>query len=445
MAKILIIDSDGVGLSFAWRCVQAGHEVKWFLADKPSISKQTGDGFKGIEKVANWVSHVKWADLIFPTSNDMFIERLAFFKKRGAPVFGPSPESAKLEIDRKTGLDICAAAGLNVAPYKTFKNMSEAKKHVEETSKRFVFKTMGDNENKALTYCSKSPADMIGWIDRMVGLKQEPKGDVMLQDFVDGGMELGVSRWFGRDGFVGPYNESFEHKKLMSGNFGPNTGEMGTIAAFVEKSKLGEETLAKLEKELLKHGHSGDVAIGFMIDKDGKAWVLEWTCRPGWPIFNMMLGSIEGDPAQWMIDALKGKDTTTFKKDIGCCIVLVHGDFPHGNATKKEVSGVPVYGVTKGNKKHLHPQSIKIDIMPDMEGEKVVKRPTWNTSGDYVMVVTGYGKDVKQAAERAYKTAKQLHISNMGLRDDVGESMEKQLPDFHKHGYATHFEYEAAT
>ena len=45
MSKILIIDSDGVGLSFAWRCAQAGHEVKWFLADKPSISKETGDGF----------------------------------------------------------------------------------------------------------------------------------------------------------------------------------------------------------------------------------------------------------------------------------------------------------------------------------------------------------------------------------------------------------------
>jgi phosphoribosylamine--glycine ligase len=346
-----------------------------------------------------------------------------------------------LEIDRKVGLDVCAAAGLNVAPYKTFKGMKEARAHVEKTGQRFVFKTMGDNEDKALTYCAKSPADMLGWIDRMILLKNEPKGDVMLQDFVEGGIEFGVSRWLGRDGFVGPWNESFEHKKLMSGNHGPNTGEMGTIAAFVSESKIGEETLAKLEKELLKRGHSGDVALGFMI-ADGKPWVLEWTCRPGWPIFNMMLGSVEGDPAQWMIDALAGKDTTSFKKDIGCCLVLAHGDFPHGNATKREVSGVPIYGVTKGNKRHLHPQSVKIDIMPDMDGDRVVQRPTWNTSGDYVAVVTGYGKDIKQASDRAYKTTKQLHISNMILRDDIGEGMEEQLPELHKHGYATHFQYE---
>jgi len=443
MSKILIVDNDGVGLSFASRCVAAGHEVKWFLADKDCINKETGDGFKGIEKVPNWVAHVKWADLIFPTSNDLFVERLAFFKGRGAPVFAPSPESAKLEIDRKTGLDVCEAAGLNVAPYKTFKNMKEARSHVEKTAKRFVFKTMGDNENKALTYCSKSPADMLGWIDRTISLKQEPIGDVMLQNFIEEGIEFGVSRWMGSKGFVGPWNESFEHKKMMSGNYGPNTGEMGTIAAFVEQSKIGEETLAKLEKELISRGHLGDVALGFMIDPSGKPWVLEWTCRPGWPIFNMMLGSIEGDPAQWMIDALNGKDTTTFKKDIGCCLVLAHGDFPHGHATKREVSGVPILGVTKGNKKHLHPQAVKIDVLPDMEDKKIVHRPVWNTSGDYVLVVTGFGKDVVQCTERAYKTAKQLHISNMILRDDVGEGLKEQLPKLHELGYAKHFEYKA--
>lgn len=440
MAKILIIDSDGVGLSFAWRCVQAGHEVKWYLADKPSISKQVGDGFRGVEKVANWVAHAMWADLIFPTSNDMFMERLDFFRKKGAKVFAPTAASANLEISRSDGMKLMEKVGIETAPYKTFKSMKDAQKHVEKTGERFVFKTLGDNEDKALTYVSKNPADLIGWIDRMIKLKQEPKGDVMLQTFISG-IEMGVSRWMGSEGWVGPWNESFEHKKLMSSNYGCNTGEMGTIAAFTPESKLGVETLGKLEKELLKLGHLGDTALGFIIDEKGKPWPTEWTCRPGWPIFNMMLGSTEGDPAQWMVDAMAGKDTTSFKTDIGCCLVLTHGDFPHGNAKTEEVSDVPVYGVTKGNKRHLHPQSIKIDVMPDMDGDKIVRRPIWNTSGDYILVVTGYGKDVKQSTDRAYKTAKQLHVSNMMLRDDIGEVLEEQLPKLHTMGYAEHFKY----
>lgn len=439
--KVLIIDTDNVGLSFAWRCVQAGHTVRWFVKPKPSNSPETGMGFKGIEKITNWVSSVMWADLVFSTSNDDYLDRLDFFKKKGAKIFAPSKASANLEVSREAGMKLMEKVGIETAPYKTFKSMKEAEAHVRKTGERFVFKTLGDNEDKSLTYVSKNPADLINWMQRIRDLKQEPKGNVMLQTFIKG-IEFGVSRWMGKNGWVGQWNESFEHKKLMSGNYGPNTGEMGTVASFTKNSKIGRETLGKLEQELINLGHLGDTALGFMIAEDGKPYPTEWTCRPGWPIFNMMLASIEGDPVQWMADALEGKDTTSFKEDIGTCLVLTHGDFPYGNKKPEEVSGVPIYGVTKGNKKHLHPQAVKINVMPDMSDDKIVERPTWNTSGDYVMVITGFGKDVKQSAERAYKTASQLHVSNNILRDDIGEELKSQLPELHKLGYAEHFNYE---
>lgn len=439
--KLLIIDTDGVSLSYAFRAAAAGHAVKVFVEPKPTHSKEIGQGFKGIEYVNNWVPHMKWADLVIQTSNDKYVEKLDWFRKQGFSVFGPTPASANLEISRADGMKLMEKVGIETAPYKTFKSMELAKKHVEKTGERFVFKTLGDNEDKSLTYVSKNPADLIGWIERMIARGAQPKGEVMLQTFIKG-IELGVSRFMGTKGFVGQWNESFEHKKLMPGNYGPNTGEMGTIAYFTKESKLGEETLGKLEGELIKLGHTGDVALGFMIDESGKPWPTEWTCRFGWPIANMMLGATEGDPIEWMLDALKGKDTTSFKESIGCCLVLTHGDFPYGNMDKKEVSGVSIYGITKGNKPHIHPQAVKIDVLPDMDGEKVVRRPVWNTAGDYIAVVTGFGADVKMASERAYKTAKQLHVSNMIVRDDVGEAMKEQLPKLHKMGYALHCDYE---
>ena len=442
MARILLIDTDGVGLSIAWRCAQAGHEVRWFLANKPCISKQTGDGFKGVTKVGNWVSHVMWADLVLPTSNDMYVERMDFFRKKGARIFGPTVASANLEISRKAGMELLNKVGIETAPYETFKNMREAAKHAEKNPKdRYVFKTMGDNEDKSLTYVSKNAADLLEWMDRIIADKAEPKGEVMLQTFVKG-IEMGVSRFMGSAGFVGPWNESFEHKKVMSGGFGQNCGEAGTVAAFTNDSKLGQETLAKCEEELLKLGHTGDVALGFMIDESGKAWPTEFTCRLGWPIENMMLGATEGDPVKWMMDALDGKDTTSFKQDIGCCIVATHGDFPHGNIPKEKLSDVPIQGITKGNKKYLHPQAVKINTVREMEGDSIINRPAWCTAGDYILVATGFGNSVKQACSRAYGTVKQLHVSNMGLRDDIGEELENQLPKLHKLGYATHFKYE---
>jgi len=434
--KVLIVDQDGVGLSFALRAKNAGHQVRWFIKPKKSNNQDTGKGFKGIDKIDNWVPHVQWADLIFCTSNDDYIERLEFFRKKGFPVFAPSVASAKLEISRKDGMKLLEKMGIECAPYKTFKNMAEAEKHVRKTEERFVFKTLGDNEDKSLTYVSKSPADLIAWMQRT----PPPKGEVMLQSFING-VEMGISRFMGSKGWVGQWNESFEHKKLMPGNFGPNTGEMGTVAYFTGASKLGTDTLAKCEEELLKLGHRGDTALGFMIDESGKPWPTEWTCRLGWPIANMMLGATKGDPVSWMKDAIDGKDTTSFSEDIGVCLVLAHSDFPHGNAPPEEVNGVPIYGVTRGNLHHIHPQGVQMMKLPDMKDEKIVEHEMWATSSEYVAVITGFGKNISQASKRAYKTIKQLHVANPIVRDDIGEVLKEQLPELHKLGYATHCQY----
>jgi phosphoribosylamine--glycine ligase len=438
--KLLIIDIENAMLSWAWRAAQAGHQVRLFTKPEALDRDVVGDGFKGVEKIDNFVPSLKWADLILLSSNNKYVERMTVLKKQGLPYFGPTTESAKLEISRKAGMELLRKVGIEVVPYETFTTMEQAAKHVEKTGERFVFKTMGDNEDKSLTYVSKSAADMLTWMEARIKQNQKPKGEVMLQEFVKG-IEMGVSRFMGSKGFIGPWNESFEYKKLMSGNYGPNTGEMGTVAYFTKESALGEKTLAKVEKELIKMGHTGDVALGFMIPEDGIPRPTEFTVRWGWPIANMMLASIEGDPVVWMKDALEGKDTTSFKEDIGCCLVLAHGDFPRSELPIEEVQNLPIYGITKGNKKYLHPQSVKIDVLPDMDADKVVRRPVWNTTERYALVVTGFGKDVTQATGRAYKTMSQLELANPVVRDDVGEDLKEKLPKLHEMGYALHAEY----
>lgn len=440
--KVLVIDIDGLSLSFCWRCVIAGHAVRWFVKPGDETNPDTGQGFRGIEKITNWVSSITWADIVLLTGNSEYVERLDAFKKRGVPVYAPSKASANLEIDRAAGMEMFKKHGLDVAPYEVFKTMDEAAAHIKKTNERFVFKCMGDEEDKSLTYCSKGPADLLNWMQRMKDQHKEPKGDVMLQTFIDG-IEVGISRWMGRDGWVGQWNVSHEFKKLMSGNYGPNTGEMGTIAYFTKNEKLGPETLGKMEADLVKLGHLGDTAIGFMMEKEtGKMHPTEFTMRWGWPMMQLMLGAITGDPVQWMLDALHGKDTTSFKEDIGCILVLGHKGFPNHDSTIEEVSNVPVYGVTRGNKKHLHPYGIKINPLKDDDGGKTVERPLWNTSESCALSVTGFGNSVKQATTRAYKTAEKLHISDMVLRDDIGEKLEKELPEFHKFGYCLDEEYQ---
>jgi len=438
--KLLIIDQDDVGLALAFRAVQHGHQVKLFHDPKHRDHK-TGHGFKGIEHVDNFVAHAAWADVIFPVSNGKYMERLAAMKKQGAPVFGPSVESTDLEVRRAVGMRFLEEHGIDVPPYKTFANLKEAERHVWRTEERYVFKTLGDNEDKSLSYCSKSPADMISRLQRWQKLGMNPKGPVMLQEFIEG-IEFGVSAWFGKDGRIGCWNECFEHKPLMPSGTGPNTGEMGTVMQYVAESQLGKIVFDPIHDDLVKLGHLGDVDLNCIIDKKGKPWPLEFTSRPGWPAFNIMLAEHKGDPVAWMVDALQGKDSMDCSLDVAIGIVVAHPDFPYDKRPPEETGGIPVYGLDKGNLRYVQPQGVRIESRPDMEGDKVVEKDGWVTSGTYVAVVTGLGSSVRQASERAYKVVKEIQVANKIYRDDIGEGLKKQLPELHKHGFATQMRYE---
>ena len=434
--NVLVIDTDGIGLAFCWRCALAGHEVRWFVKPKPQDSKNLGKGFP-ITKIDNWVSSIKWADLVFPTFNDDYVKRLDFFKKNGAMVFGPSFESASLEIERAKGMDFLEKHGIEVPEYKKFKSLDEAEAHIRKTEEQYVFKTLGDNEDKSLSYVSKSPADMIARLQFWKKINLNPKGPVILQKFIKG-IEMGVSRWMGIEGFIGLWDEHFEHKNLMSDDCGPNTGEMGTVQAYTAKSKLGSDYLAKLETPLREMGHTGDMAVGFIIDEKGKAWPTEFTNRPGWPAMNIMLSQHRGDPVKWMLEALRGKDKFQATQDIAVGLVLAQPDFPYSEFDKGKTEDIPIYAPES---KDIQPQLVKMGKHPTMEGGKVVEKEIWSTCGNYLAVVTGLGGNVSAARKKAYDLMDKIDVPNKLYRDDVGERLKEKLPILHKLGYALAFNY----
>jgi phosphoribosylamine---glycine ligase len=199
--------------------------------------------------------------------------------------------------------------------------------------------------------------------------------------------------------------------------------------------------LAPLEEQLLKLQHFGDVDVNCIIDEKGTPWPLEFTCRLGWPAFNIMLATHKGDPLQWMLDAAEGEDTMDCDYSIACGIVVAQPDYPYSKATKVETLDIPINGPSVGNRKYVHPQSVKMAKLPVMKGEEIVDKKIWATCGDYVAVVTGTGKSVTQACKRAYKVVSEIHIPDMMYRDDVGEKLEEELPKLQAHGFATEFVY----
>lgn len=432
------MDSVGEGMGIALKAARAGHEVRiWFAKQN---NPKTGQGFKEITRVDNWLTHAKWAELILPTGNHEFMPKFEMLRKSGMCVFGPSAKSADLEIKRAFGMEFFKVHGIKVPEWQQFKTLAEAEAHVRKTCDRYVFKTLGDEEDKSLSYVGKTPADLIARLERWQRLGMNPKGPVMLQSVIEG-VEIGVSRWMGKQGFIGPYNENFEHKKLLSGNAGPNCGEAGTVQKYVDESALGEKVLAPLEESLVEMGHLGDIDVNCIVDDKGEVYPLEFTMRLGWPAANIQTATHD-DPVQWMLDACKGKDTLKVNKRIACGVVLAQPDYPYSTRPHSETEGIPIYGVTAENEKYIYPQSVQIEKLPDMKGEKIAEKLLWSTTGDYVAVITGTGRTVRQACTRAYDTLRELDLSDGIYRDDIGEKLEDEIPKLQQHGFATEFKYE---
>lgn len=437
MARVLIVDTDHVGLDISMRAVACGHEVRLFRYSKKPT--RYGEGFKGITLVDDWRQHMTWAKegLILLTANNRYVGELDRYREFGYKnIFAPTVASAKLEIVRSAGMDAMKAIGIEVPPYQTFDSFEAAEQFARKSDRSWVFKPMGDEEDKAMTYVSKDPADMVGWLQRQIKTGKKLTGKGMLQEKVERLAELGVSGWMGPEGFLPEkYQLCFEHKAFAAGDVGQATGEMASICAYTDQDKLASEMLLPLEPILRTLGHRGDFAIGAMIDTKGKAHFLEATSRLGWPAFWIQTASHRGDPIQWMKDLLDGKDTLKVSYDIAIGIVMVQPDFPYDNADPALSTGIPIRGVADVLP-DIHLVEAMMGVGPVMENGKVVDRLTYQTAGTYPLVATALGKTVTQAREKVYRTVDKVYFPNRMYRTDIGEKVIAKLPALHRFGYA---------
>lgn len=437
MAKILLLDPAGALVDFGVRCLAEGHEVRQWIRPHGQEQSKIGKGL--IDRVINWQAYARQADLIVLSDNAYQMRELEKFHEEGYPIIGTNMLGAKLELDRDYGLDVMKKAGLKMMPSHEFKDYNSAIEFVKANPKRYVSKPSGDAD-KALSYVSKSPADMVFMLERWKS-KGKNKLDFILQEFV-GGIEVAVGGWIGPSGFSKNICENFEHKKLMSGNYGCNTGEQGTVLRYLQDSNLFNETLRRFEDYLCYIGHTGYVDLAFIIDDKGEPRPLEWTTRKGWPLFNIQECLHKGSVVDWMFDLLDGKDTLKVSTDIATGVVIPIGDYPRSKTTGRDHSGFPIYGLPE----HLSDDYALCEVMvgkapQNVDGE-VVEMPSLVTAGDYVLVANGKGKTVCESAEKAYKNVKKIDIPDcINVRDDIGERLERELPILQSYGYAESWQY----
>ncbi|HEX8838239.1 MAG TPA: hypothetical protein VF748_14955 [Candidatus Acidoferrum sp.] len=436
--RVLIVDPPGHGLDFAIRASNAGHEVKLAIREDER-TKHIGKGF--VEVVRDHKQWFRWSNLVVCTDNSLYLRDLDRHREEGGLVIAPSQEAARWELDRQAGQNVFRKAGINTATSREFHSYEEAISFVRKTMGRFVSKPCDDaNADKALSYCSSGPDDMIYMLERWKR-SDKLKGSFILQEFISG-IEFSAAGWFGPHGFNDSFEECFEFKKLMNGECGPATGEQGTVMRYVSRSKLANKVLLPLAPQLAKLGYVGDVAVNCIIDDKGRPWPLEFTMRLGWPAFQLQLALLKDtqDPVEWLYDLATGKDARPFFQDrLAIGVVLSVPDYPYSRITRREVTGIPIFGVTPRLMQHIHPCEMMVTDCWNEVGDSLVKMPTLATAGDYVMVMTATAETVRDARAKVYRRLEQVKKRMPGspmYRTDIGMRLSKQLPELQQWGYA---------
>lgn len=438
--RVLVIDNEGSnGLDIALRAQQHGHEVKFSIRDP----KRKGVGVGFVPRVNDPREWFRWSNLIICTDNTVYMQDIDRHRRAGGHAIAATPQTAEWEINRTEGQKVLKAAGVQVPAFREFGDYDLAIAYVKKTMKRYVSKPTGDGTaDKALSYVSAGPDDMVFMLERWKKLNKL-KTPFILQDHIDG-IEMGVSGWFGPGGWNEGFEENFEFKKLMNDDMGPATGEQGTVLRFVRASKLARKVLLPLTDQLEKAGYVGDIDVNCIIDEKGQPWPLEFTTRLGWPAHNLQVALCQGDPIEWLMALCEGLDSRSLILDkVAVGVVMSIPDYPYSRLTGREVTGIPIYGLTDSLWRHVHPCEMACQNAPVADQGKILTVPYHPvTAGDYVLVMTAVADTVKDAALTAYRRLKALTVPNSPMyRTDVGKRLAKQLPKLQALGYAMNLIY----
>lgn len=424
--KVLFIDGIGSFLDLSLRCALAGHQVRLAVGrQRGGIPSPIGRGL--VDCIPDWHSSLRWADLILLSDNMRYLPELEQYRKRGFPIFGPNVEVSQWELDRAKGQKVFRDHGIKTIPYETFRSISQARKYLVDNPGRYVSKPSADDD-KAMSYVSKSDRDMMFMLDYWEK-NSKIKGEFIFQKFTPG-IEVAVGGWMGRNGFIGPWLENFEHKKLMNDDVGVNVGESGTVVKYVRKSKLADMLLQPLEAELIRQGYTGYIDVATIVTDGGDPMPLEFTSRMGWPTQQILQCLHRGDPIEWMHQALIGQDIIDVTDEVATGVVMTIPDYPYSKVTRKSVYGYPVYGWQKIPAKHFHPAEMMAGKVWDKEkGGGLKVQNGMVTAGDYVCIITGAGTTVRESQADAYKNLDKIELPNSPMyRTDIGDRVMVQLP-----------------
>jgi phosphoribosylamine--glycine ligase len=339
------------------------------------------------------------------------------FRAHGLRIFGPTQAAAQMESSKAFSKAFMQRHGIPTAEFETFIDPALAHAYVDRQGAPIVVKADGLAAGKgvvvAMTLSQAHEAIDFMLLDNTLGVAHNAGGArVVIEEFLQGEEASFMVLCDGKN--VAALATSQDHKRLLDGDEGPNTGGMGAyspapvVTAEVHARAMREvilPTIRGMEKDGIPY--TGFLYAGLMIDPQGRIKTLEFNCRMGDPETQPILMRLKSDLFEVLMAATgEGLNQLEMEWDrrVALGVVMAAAGYPLDPRKGDAVTGLP---------KDLNDAMVFHAGTTEKDGQIL-------TSGGRVLCVTVLADSVKQAQQKAYQEAIPIAFEGMQMRQDIG-------------------------
>lgn len=338
--KILIVGDGAREHALAHKLSESDIVEKIFVAPgnggTKNENKCTNLAIKGLLELRDFALSEGIAITIVGPEASLMEGIVDIFEEKGLKIIGPNKAAALLEGSKSFAKDFMVKYGIKTARYETFTEADSAKAYAKSLGFPVVIKADGLAQGKGVEIAtSETEANLV--IDSYIMEKKfnEASSKIVVEEFLVG-KEASLITIFDGEHIV-PLRSSMDHKKILEGEKGLNTGGMGSISPnpYFTKSveddfreNILENTLKGLKSEGLLF--KGIIFFGLMLTDKG-VYLLEYNLRFGDPETQGLLYTLRSDLVEVLHKTLEGKlseDDIHYEEDTALCVVLASKGYP---------------------------------------------------------------------------------------------------------------------
>jgi len=364
------------------------------------------------ERVKNYILEKK-IDLIIIGPEKPLVDGLVdYLEKFKIKVFGPNKIASQLEGSKIFTKELCQKYKIPTANFRICKNKFDAKEFLENTNYPIVVKADNLASGKGVYIC-ENKTDALNAVKEIFDGKFGKANKLLIEEFLKGEE---MSFFTIHDGQIFKnFGTAQDHKRVLEGDKGKNTGGMGAYSPsrLINKElenkilkKIIHPTLIGLEELGCKY--RGFLYAGLMIVKD-EPYLIEYNVRMGDPECQTILPKLKSDIGEIFLACCNQKlDETKIewfdKKSL--CVVVCSKGYPENFKKNIEIVNLDKIKLNK-NDYLFH------------AGTEVNNGKIFAIGGRVLNFVT-LSDNFKSAKNIIYKNLNELNWNDGFYRKDIG-------------------------